>query len=358
MPKTLFTYLLLLFCGVFPAQISIVLDTTNLTDANGKKQGYWTILGKKKPGSCYQAFQKVEEGRYEENKKTGVWIEYYCNGNIKNKLTFKGGRPEGEAVIYYENGKIKEEGTWQNNRWTGKYKSYDENGNVQELHFDPKGKREGVTIYPFEGPVIQGTFKNSPHAIKEYDSTGKVKCAREGILIPRTKYRQLAAKNSRLAYSSQTQTNLKRLDSLLYLDTVNNGTPDLEFRLVGEASKVSAKFLLYAQLTKSTTEQELLSILKDTNEFAAIRAYAYMAYAWKCDTEKKKEVSLNYSFKLWVQQGCLVRLYSFKDFRKEIRVRNKYNPEPKQTVIPTEEKEVLPLENKIRKEQGVKERRE
>ena len=62
-------------------------DTLNLTDAQGKKQGKWIIRGRHKPGTCYQPEQKVEEGKYSDNRKTGIWIEYYCNSNMKNKLT-------------------------------------------------------------------------------------------------------------------------------------------------------------------------------------------------------------------------------------------------------------------------------
>ena len=63
-------------------------DTINKIDANGKKQDRWVLMGKHKPGACYQLEQKVEEGKYVDNRKTGVWVEYYCNSNLKSKLTF------------------------------------------------------------------------------------------------------------------------------------------------------------------------------------------------------------------------------------------------------------------------------
>ncbi|MEI6020150.1 MAG: hypothetical protein WCR21_03405 [Bacteroidota bacterium] len=155
-------------------------DTINKIDANGKKQDRWVLMGKHKPGACYQLEQKVEEGKYVDNRKTGVWVEYYCNSNLKSKLTFINGRPDGYAQMYHENGKISEEGIWKNNRWVGKYKLYYENGQVQhEFVFNNSGKRDGPQKYFYEnGQVaIEGAFANGKESglIKEYYETGDTK---------------------------------------------------------------------------------------------------------------------------------------------------------------------------------------
>jgi antitoxin component YwqK of YwqJK toxin-antitoxin module len=155
-------------------------DTLNLVDAQGKKQGKWIVRGRHKPGTCYQPEQKVEEGRYTDNRKTGVWIEYYCNNNMKNKLTFVNGRPDGYAIMYHENGKISEEGNWKANRWVGNYKLYYENGQVQhEFVFNQTGKREGPAVYYFENgqKAIEGNFANGKETgvIKEFYENGDVK---------------------------------------------------------------------------------------------------------------------------------------------------------------------------------------
>src|SRR5687768_6766434 len=81
-------------------------DTINRVDANGKKQGKWIVLGKHRPGECFEPEQKVEEGKYTDNKKTGVWIDYHCNGKMKTRFTFVNGRPSGPMKIFHENGKI------------------------------------------------------------------------------------------------------------------------------------------------------------------------------------------------------------------------------------------------------------
>lgn len=155
-------------------------DTLNLIDALGKKQGKWIIKGKHKPGTCYTPEQKIEEGKYSDNRKVGKWFEYYCNGNMKNQLTFQNGRPDGYAIMYHESGKISEEGNWKNNRWTGPYKLYYENGQPQhEFNFNASGKREGPVKYYYENGqlAIEGNFINGKEAgvIKEYHENGDIK---------------------------------------------------------------------------------------------------------------------------------------------------------------------------------------
>lgn len=180
------TYLILIFLVYQYTQAQsqsyelVGTDTINLIDAIGKKQGKWILRGKHKPGTCYSAEQKAEEGKYTENRKIGKWVEYYCNGNLKNQLTFQNGRPDGYAIMYHENGKISEEGNWKNNRWTGPYKLYYDNGQPQhEFVFNASGKREGPIKYFYENGqlAIEGSFVNGKEAgvIKEYHENGDIK---------------------------------------------------------------------------------------------------------------------------------------------------------------------------------------
>ena len=155
-------------------------DTINLIDALGKKQGQWILKGKHKPGSCYAEDQVAEKGKYSDNRKVGKWLEFYCNGNMKNQLTFQNGRTDGYAIMYHENGKVSEEGIWKNNRWTGPYKLYYENGQPQhEFNFNATGKREGPVKYFYENGqlAIEGSFVNGKEAgvIKEYHENGDIK---------------------------------------------------------------------------------------------------------------------------------------------------------------------------------------
>lgn len=179
-------YILITVCGASFAQsqsseVSLDgKDTINKIDVDGKKQGKWVLLGKHKPGTCYAVTAKAEEGKYQDNRKIGIWIEYFCNGNMKNKLTFTNGRPDGYAIMYHENGKISEEGNWKMNRWVGNYKLYYDNGQVQhEFVFNPSGRREGAQKYFYDnGQVaIEGNFANGKESglIKEFHENGDIK---------------------------------------------------------------------------------------------------------------------------------------------------------------------------------------
>ncbi len=177
-------YILITVCGATFAQSQsyelVGNDTCNKIDVDGKKQGKWVLFGKHKPGTCYAVTAKVEEGKYQDNRKTGIWVEYFCNGNMKNKLTFANGRPDGYAIMYHENGKISEEGNWKVNKWVGNYKLYYDNGQVQhEFVFNPGGKRDGPQIYYYENgqKAIEGNFANGRESglIKEFHENGDLK---------------------------------------------------------------------------------------------------------------------------------------------------------------------------------------
>lgn len=155
-------------------------DTINYIDASGRKQGKWVLFGKHKQNSCFAPTQKAEEGAYKENRKVGIWMEYFCNGNTKNKVTFVNGRPDGYAIIYHENGKIEEEGQWKNNRWVGTFKQYYANGEVQhEFKYNENGKKEGEQVYRYENGqlAIKGNFVNGKEngVVKEYHENGDIK---------------------------------------------------------------------------------------------------------------------------------------------------------------------------------------
>src|SRR3954466_2083357 len=114
--RAIFIFLFLLVATPFYSQTWELMgaDTINKIDSEGRKQGKWIIMGKHRPNTCYQEDQKVEEGRYTDNRKSDTWTEYYCNGKMKNRLTFVNGKPDGFAQMFHENGKISEEGNWKN----------------------------------------------------------------------------------------------------------------------------------------------------------------------------------------------------------------------------------------------------
>ncbi|MBL4657273.1 MAG: toxin-antitoxin system YwqK family antitoxin [Flavobacteriales bacterium] len=158
------------------------VDTTetNQIDENNLKQGFWIFYGRDKRLPDYDDDQKVEEGNYADNRKTGIWKKYFATGKLQNEITYQNSRPNGYAKIYYANGQLKEEGIWKGNKWTGDYKLYHENGNMyHEFNFNPKGKREGEQTYYHENgeKMIQGTWAEGKESgtVTEWYEDGSIK---------------------------------------------------------------------------------------------------------------------------------------------------------------------------------------
>lgn len=154
-------------------------DTINFIDAKGKKQGKWFIYGFMKETECYKHIQLIEAGEYLNNKKTGIWTEYFCTGYRKNLIEFNNGLPEGKIQIFNEKGGLSEAGFWKNNHWVGKYEFYYKNGNKKyEFVYNEEGKRNGIQKYFFENGnlakeinYING-FENG--LFKEYNEKGEL----------------------------------------------------------------------------------------------------------------------------------------------------------------------------------------
>jgi antitoxin component YwqK of YwqJK toxin-antitoxin module len=149
-------------------------DTINKTTADNRKVGRWITFYDNMPG------QIEKEGFYENNRKTGIWKNYYQNGRMKSEITYVNNMPDGFARLYYESGKVSEQGIWKGTKWVGEYVYYHENGNkAYEWSFNEEGKRTGVQKYYHENGKlrIQGEWIDGKEngKIVEYDSNGNLK---------------------------------------------------------------------------------------------------------------------------------------------------------------------------------------
>lgn len=177
-------------------------DSLNVRDANNQKQGWWRILNDDGKYKGYDANQLVEEGKYVNNKKSGVWTKYYPNGNKKHELTFANNIANGYAKIYYRSGQLQEEGIWKLNKWQGQYKYYYENGTLKyDWNYNASGKREGQQKYFHENGMLQylGDWKGGKEAgeLVEYYEDGSIKTKRffdEGKVIPEQTVNLVAGK--------------------------------------------------------------------------------------------------------------------------------------------------------------------
>lgn len=149
----------LLFCPLLfsNSQVNMpVLDTINQVNDIGHKYGHWVIYGHMKKDKAYASEAKVEEGKYEENKRTGLWKKYFPNGKVKSKINYKRNIPNGPYALFFENGVTEEEGNWKNNRNTNDFKRYHKNGKLaQEFQFSTTGKRNGKQKYFHENGQME-----------------------------------------------------------------------------------------------------------------------------------------------------------------------------------------------------------
>ncbi|MDX9749730.1 MAG: toxin-antitoxin system YwqK family antitoxin [Flavobacteriales bacterium] len=123
-------------------------DTLNLLDAQGRKQGWWRIVAPNSTRPGYPDGALVEEGRFQNSKKVGLWRRYWPNGKPMSAITYQMGRPRGEYITYYRNGQVEEKGSWDLDRNTGDFKRYHPNGELaQDFTFDEHGIRNGEQKY-------------------------------------------------------------------------------------------------------------------------------------------------------------------------------------------------------------------
>lgn len=122
----------------------------NQVDENGKRQGFWRIIGPVKGKPEYNG-KTYEEGTYVDSKKNGVWKRFWPNGKVLSEIEYQQNRPQGEYRIYEKDGSLEEDGNWAYNTNTGDFKRYHENGQLaQDFQFDKNGVRQGQQKYYHE----------------------------------------------------------------------------------------------------------------------------------------------------------------------------------------------------------------
>ncbi|MGO2357520.1 toxin-antitoxin system YwqK family antitoxin [Mesonia sp.] len=82
---------------------------------------------------------------YLDDKRNGVWVEYYTNGQVKSEKRFQDDQLHGKAKTYYEDGSLKSRSNYQkvysSYEFVGWNYRYDPQGNLSSKFFaDDKGK--------------------------------------------------------------------------------------------------------------------------------------------------------------------------------------------------------------------------
>lgn len=145
------TLVLILLLPATYAQAGAMADTLNQVDELGRKQGWWRVVAPETEKPGYTDGALVEEGRYTNSKRVGVWRRYWPNGNVMSEITYQMGRPRGTYTTYYPNGKVEEKGSWDLDRNTGAFQRYHPNGKLaQDFIFNDHGQRDGEQKYYHE----------------------------------------------------------------------------------------------------------------------------------------------------------------------------------------------------------------
>lgn len=146
-----------LFLSNFAFSVGLDQDgPINQKDAKGK-QGKWIYFGKDRPELGIPATGKVEEGKFVDDRKEGVWIKYHNDGvTPKLKGNFENGRPKGPYTKYHQNGKIKEIGTFERNTQLDSLVRYHDNGKVEyEAVYNSTGKEQGKVKYYYSNGQVE-----------------------------------------------------------------------------------------------------------------------------------------------------------------------------------------------------------
>ena len=190
MKKTLYIFIPIFICSISVAQsvpnFEIVDgDTINIVDENNLKQGFWKVFGKMRRLPNYEPDQVIEQGKYANSRKQGIWTKFFSSGKTKSEIEYKNSRPNGAYRTYYENGQIEEEGNWKNNRNTEDFKRYYENGQVsQDFAFNTSGKRDGKQKYFYENGqvMIEADIASGKEKfVKEFYEDGSVKAEKSYV---------------------------------------------------------------------------------------------------------------------------------------------------------------------------------
>lgn len=156
-------------------------DKTNQTDSQGRKQGKWVYYGKDRPDSGVPTSGKVEEGKYVDDRKEGIWVKYHNDGiTPKLKGTYVNNRPMGAFTTYWANGKIKEKGVFEKGMYHDTLSRYYENGQLKYQAFhNTTGKEDGKVTYFYANGQPEYVYYSSNGVLTgkavEYYENGDIK---------------------------------------------------------------------------------------------------------------------------------------------------------------------------------------
>ena len=92
---------------------------------------------------AFDPFKKIEEGTYENGKKTGLWKVYQSNGVLEEEGTYVNGEKDGDWKLYFKSGPLEGEGAFKAGKKEGLWKHYFEDGQLESTGQYKEDKEHG-----------------------------------------------------------------------------------------------------------------------------------------------------------------------------------------------------------------------
>jgi len=81
-----------------------------------------------------------------DRKKTGLWLEFYANGNKKSIVSYKNGLKNGIFIKYHENGVVEIKKYYKKDKLHGIAKYYMPDGSIMSRHRFSHGESVGKSV--------------------------------------------------------------------------------------------------------------------------------------------------------------------------------------------------------------------
>lgn len=121
-----------------------------IVDEQGNRKGAWTDF--------YSEGEVRAKGSYRNNRRSGQWVYYFRNGNIEQRGSFLNGRYDGQWIWYYESGQVWREESYFNGQEDGSSTEYDELGNVIAAGGYISGEKDGEWVYDVGDHKEEGEY--------------------------------------------------------------------------------------------------------------------------------------------------------------------------------------------------------
>lgn len=126
----------------------------------------------------YQNGDKMAEGKYNNQKKEGLWKTYGANEVLLSEGSYVSGKKYGMWKTYHRNGQVAKEVMIVNDLEQGPSKEYFEDGQLKEEATYKDGFKEGITVvYTTKGDtaVVGSYYKDARDGVwRYYDENNKL----------------------------------------------------------------------------------------------------------------------------------------------------------------------------------------